>query len=82
MWILEAHVSQVATQRRGEPGSPSHALKASRWAGNVGELPKRLGPISSLLLAGFTPLPYYGVYRSPFTPLGSPASAQPCAKRV
>jgi len=47
-------------------------LKASCWAGNVGELAKRCSPISSLLFAAFTPLPYYRVYRSAFTPLGPP----------
>lgn len=50
----------------------SHMLKASRWAGNVGELAKRRSPISSPLFPAFTPLPYYPVYRSAFTPLGPP----------
>ena len=47
-------------------------LKASRWAGNVGELAKQRSPISSPLFPAFTPLPYYRVYRSAFTPLGPP----------
>lgn len=47
-------------------------LKASRWAGNVGELAKQCSPISSPLFPAFTPLPYYRVYRSAFTPLGPP----------
>lgn len=47
-------------------------LKASRWAGNVGELAKQHSPISSPLFPAFTPLPYYRVYRSAFTPLGPP----------
>jgi len=47
-------------------------LKASRWAGNVGELAKQRSPISSPLLAASTPLPYYRVYRSAFTPPGPP----------
>lgn len=50
--------------------TPSRLLKASRWAGNVGELAKQRSPISSLLFAAFTLLPYYRVYRSAFTPLG------------
>lgn len=44
-------------------------LKASRWAGNVGELAKQRSPISSPLFPAFTPLPYYRVYRSTFTPV-------------
>lgn len=47
-------------------------LKATRWAGNVGELAQRRSPISSPLFPAFTPLPYYRVYRSTFTPLGPP----------
>lgn len=54
--------------------TPSRSLKASRWAGNVGELAKQCSPISSLLLAAFTLLPYYRVYRSAFTPLAPRAS--------
>lgn len=50
--------------------TPSRLLKASRWAGNVGELAKQRSPISSPLFAAFTLLPYYRVYRSAFTPLG------------
>lgn len=50
----------------------SHMLKATRWAGNVGELAKQRTPISSPLIPAFTPLPYYRVYRSTFTPLGPP----------
>lgn len=49
-----------------------HLTKASCWAGNVEELPKHPGPISSLLFNGFTPIPYDGVYCSTHTPL--PAS--------
>lgn len=47
-------------------------LKASCWAGNVGELAKLSSPISSLLFPSFTPLPYYRVYRSAFMPIGPP----------
>ena len=50
-------------------------LEVSRWAGNVGELAKQRGPISSPLFLAFTPLPYYRVYRSAFTPLSHPAPA-------
>lgn len=51
-----------------------HLTKASRWAGNVGELPKHPGPISSLLFNGFTPIPYDGVYCFTCTPLPPPLS--------
>lgn len=51
-----------------------HSTKASRWAGNVGELPKHPAPISSPLFNGFTPIPYDGVYCSTRTPLPPPLS--------
>lgn len=51
-----------------------HLTKASCWAGNVEELPKHPGPISSLLFNGFTPIPYDGVYCSTHTPLPPPLS--------
>lgn len=55
----------------------SRLLKASRWAGNVGELAKQRSPISSPLFSAFTLLPYYRVYRSAFTPLGHPPHPPP-----
>lgn len=47
-------------------------LKASCWAGNVGELAKQSKSHQLPAVPAFTPLPYYRVYRSAFTPLGPP----------